>query len=84
MHVKCSPVKFIGMSTNGRPRGGAKRAKAEDEYLTDVVFKMRDGLEYIRLDLEDEHGNWAHTRAYYVDGRHDIACTNLIGDNYLV
>ena len=71
-HIKCSPVKYIGMETNGRPRGGARRAKLSDEYLTEASFKLRDGIEYIRFDVEDEHGNWAHTRAYFPDGKEGI------------
>ena len=82
-HIKCSPVKFIGMDTNGRPRGGAKRAKEPGEYLTEVQIKVREGTEYVRFDLQDEFGNWAHTRAYYVDGRHEPACVNLYDENYL-
>ena len=83
-YLKCSPIKFVGMETNGRPRGGAKTAKAPDEYLTEVVFKIREGTEYVRFDLQDEHGNWAHTRAYYVDGRKEAACVQLFDENYLV
>ncbi len=83
VHLKCSPVKFIGMGTNHRPIGGAKRAKQPDEYLTEVVIKIREGTKYVRFDLQDEHGNWAHTRAYYIDGRHEPACTNLYDENYL-
>ena len=84
IHLKCSPVKFIGVATNGRPIGGAKKVNQPDEYLTEVDIKIREGTEFVRFDLEDEHGNWAHTRAYYVDGRHEPACTNLYDENYLV
>ena len=83
VHIKCSPVKTIGMETNGRPRGGFKRAKQPDEYLTEVVIKIREGTKYVRFDLQDENGNWAHTRAYYVDGRLEPACTNLFDEDYL-
>ena len=84
IHLKCSPVKFIGVDTNGRPRGGAKKVNQPDEYLTEVEIKIKEGTEYVRFDLQDEHGNWAHTRAYYVDGRHEPACINLYDENYLV
>ncbi len=75
VHIKCSPVKYIGMETNGRPRGGARRAKLSDEYLTEASFKLKEGLTYIRFDLQDEKGNWAHTRAYSPDGSAKIPDT---------
>ena len=84
VHLKCSPVKFIGMETDGRPIGGAKKPAEPDDYLTEVAFKIRDGVNYVRFDLRDEHGNWAHTRAYFVDGRKDIASIKLFDENYLV
>ena len=62
-HVKCSPVKFIQMETSHRPRGG-KRAAPTGEYITEATFNVPEGPYYIRFDLQDEHGNWAHTRAY--------------------
>ena len=73
-HIKCSPVKYIGMATNNH-RGGAKRAKQPDEYLTEASFKIKDGLTYIRFDIQDEHGNWAHTRGYFPDGCEGIPAT---------
>ena len=82
VHLKCSPVKFIAMGTNSRPIGGAKTVKEPDTHLTEVVFKIREGTEYVRFDLRDEEGNWAHTRAYYVDGRHEPASMNLYDENY--
>lgn len=83
VHIKCSPVKYIGMETNGRPRQGCKRAKKSDEYITEATFKFREGLAYFRFDLQDEKGNWAHTRAYTPDGNPKIPDTPVFEDSYL-
>ena len=82
VHIKCSPVKFIGMGTNSRPIGGAKTVKEPATHITEAVFKIREGTQYVRFDLRDEEGNWAHTRAYYVDGRHEPASTLHYDENY--
>ena len=63
VHLKCSPVKFIQMETSFRPRGGA-RFVPDGEYITEATFGVPEGVSYIRFDLQDEKGNWAHTRGY--------------------
>ena len=74
VHIKCSPVKYIGMEASNH-RGGARRAKLADEYLTEATFPIKEGVIYIRFDLQDENGNWAHTRAYSPDGNPAIPST---------
>ena len=65
-YIKCSPVKFIQMETSYRPRGGIRSAH-DGEYLTEASFRVPEGVSYIRFDLQDEKGNWAHTRGYSPD-----------------
>ena len=69
------------METSHRPRGGCIGAK-EGEYITEAVFRIPDGLYYIRLDLCDEHGNWAHTRAYNPDGSKSLPNTPFFDDKF--
>ena len=78
-HIKCSPVKYIAMETSHRPRGGAHFAN-EGEYITEASFRIPDGLYYIRFDLQDERGNWAHTRGYSPDGSPKIPNTPFFKD----
>ena len=78
-HIKCSPVKYIAMESPHRPRGGARSAAA-GEYITEAVFNVPYGNSYIRFDLQDEHGNWAHTRGYSPDGNPEIPSTPFFKD----
>lgn len=78
-HLKCSPVKYIAMTTPHRPAGGARCAEP-DKYITEATFNIPDGLSYIRFDLCDEHGNRAHTRGYSPDGSREIPNTPSFKD----
>lgn len=74
VHIKCSPVKYIAMSSEHRPFGGIRIAK-EGEYLTEAVFQLPTlGQKYIRFDVMDERGQHANTRGYFLDeiGKHDL------------
>ena len=67
------------MESPHRPRGGARSAAA-GEYITEAVFNVPYGNSYIRFDLQDEHGNWAHTRGYSPDGNPEIPSTPFFKD----
>lgn len=75
LHVKCSPVKYIAMKTDCRAHGS--RSAMSGEYLRESTFSIPDGLSYVRLDICDEHGNWAHTRPYSPDGNSEIPSVNF-------
>ena len=79
VHLRCSPVKYIAIESPHRPRGGA-RCAAWGEYITEATFNIPDGLSYIRFDLCDESGNWAHTRPYAPDGSPKIPDTPFFKD----
>ena len=79
VHIKCSPVKYIALESPHRPRGGAIYA-SDGEYITEATFDVPYGNSYIRFDLQDEHGNWAHTRGYSPDGSKEIPDTPFLKD----
>lgn len=72
--VKCSPVAFVGLSTDSRHLF-AKRG--EGEMMTNASFDIGWHLDmekngpfehqYIRITLIDEYGNSAYSRAYFLD-----------------
>lgn len=74
VNVKCSPVAFIGLSTESRHLF-AKRT--ETELMTEASFDIAWHLDmekggplenqYIRVTLMDEYGNTAYSRAYFLD-----------------
>lgn len=74
VNVKCSPVAFIGLSTESRHLF-AKRT--ETELMTEASFDIAWHLDmekggplehqYIRVTLMDEYGNVAYSRAYFLD-----------------
>jgi hypothetical protein len=74
VNVKCSPVAFIGLSTESRHLF-AKRT--ETELMTEASFDIAWHLDmekggplehqYIRVTLMDEYGNAAYSRAYFLD-----------------
>lgn len=66
VHIKCSPVKYIAMNTEHRPFGGIRIAE-EGKYLTDAIFNLPIGQNYMRFDVIDERGRHANTRAYALD-----------------
>ena len=63
--VKCSNAKFIGMSTSGR-RCECLHAEG-GSYVTEATFKYNPDDIYFRIDVVDEHGNRANTRAFFID-----------------
>lgn len=74
VHLRTSPVSFIGISTDCRH---LYTKKAEDELLVDSYLDIRgylkladDGInehQYIRITLVDGQGNRAYSRAYFMD-----------------
>ena len=64
VHVKCSPAKMIGMTTEGR-RHGARHAE-KDALITEADFEIRADDGYIRIAVEDERGLRADSQAYFV------------------
>ena len=64
VHIRCSPVRMIGMSTEGR-RHAARHAQG-DALITEADFEIREDDGYIRLSIEDENGYRADTQAYFV------------------
>lgn len=80
VHIKCSPVKHIQMETSHRPRGGMRSAPSGG-YLTEASFQIPEGVSYIRFDIRDEKGNFAHTRAYSPTSD-EIPTTPVFTENY--
>jgi hypothetical protein len=64
VHIKCSQAKYIAMNTFQRPFGGICAAE-KGEYITEAVFKIPEGQQYMRFDVIDEYGKHANTRAYF-------------------
>jgi hypothetical protein len=72
--VECSPVAFVGLSTESRHLFAKK---TEGKMLTKVEFDIAWHLDmekggplehqYIRVTLMDEYGNTAYSRAYFLD-----------------
>lgn len=65
VHVTCSDVRQISFSTQGR-RSASVRAK-QGETVTTAAFPLKEGDEYFRIALEDEHGQRAYSQPYFVD-----------------
>jgi hypothetical protein len=74
INIKTSPVKTIMLSTDRRM---SKRIDADDNMISEVTFDIKNYLshigdnvhehQYVRLTIIDECGNYAHTRAYFID-----------------
>ena len=62
--IKCSDAKRISYSTKGRR---TKAFCAEEGYVNEAVFEIKDTDEYFRIDILDEKGNHANTQAYYLN-----------------
>lgn len=54
------------MNTEHRPFGGVRIAK-EGKDLTESIFNLPIGQNYMRFDMIDERGRHADTRAYALD-----------------
>ena len=54
------------MNTERRPFGGVRIAE-KGQYLTEAVFSLPLGQRYFRLDVVDEFGKHANTRAYTLE-----------------
>ena len=65
IHVKTSPVYRMQLSTQYR------RAQAAGtnfgETITEASFSVHPDDGYVRIDIVDEHGFHADTRAFYVE-----------------
>ena len=66
VYIKCSDAKRISYSTKGRR---TKAFCAEEGYVNEAVFEIKDTDEYFRIDILDEKGNHANTQAYYLKER---------------
>ncbi len=65
VHIKCSDVKKIRLTTNCRC---SQKLYAEDgEYVNEAVFELEDIYTYFRLTITDKYGNSAYTNAYFTD-----------------
>ncbi|MBE6546898.1 MAG: PHP domain-containing protein [Ruminococcaceae bacterium] len=65
IHITCSPAVRISMNTGKRH---AKAVWAEQEKtLCEATFPLRENSIYFRLDVMDERGRHANTRAYFLD-----------------
>lgn len=63
--IKCSPAVRITLSTAGRRCGVAN--SLEGQTLTEAEFSTDSTDKYIRLEVTDERGKRANTRAYFLD-----------------
>ncbi len=63
VYVKCSDAKMITLSTQGR-RSAAVRA--ENGFVNEAVFELKETDGYFRIDVIDENGFRANTQAYYI------------------
>lgn len=63
--VKCSNAKSIRLCTGGR-RSGCVEAQ-NGGYVTEAKFKYTQDDVYFRIDVVDEQGNHANSRAYFID-----------------
>ena len=64
VHIKCSDVKRIALSTQGR-RTSCKTAK-ETKYINEAKFEIFPDDGYFRIEICDETGNRGWTQPYYV------------------
>ncbi len=65
VHITCSPAARISVNT-GKRHANAVWAK-EGEALTSASFSLKSDMIYFRLDVMDERGRHANTRAYFLD-----------------
>lgn len=66
IHIECSPVRKIAMTSAGR-NAKCLRINKGDELLTKARFKFEDTNKYIRFQIEDEEGYRANTNAYFIE-----------------
>ena len=62
--VQCSKAKFISLSTCGRR--AERKSAPQGEYIGEAQFKLADDDVYFRIDVVDECGNRANSRAYFI------------------
>ncbi len=62
--VKCSEVKFISLSTCGRR--AERKGAPQGAHLNEAEFKLAADDVYFRIDVVDEYGNRANSRAYFI------------------
>ncbi|MBQ8510884.1 MAG: PHP domain-containing protein [Clostridia bacterium] len=67
VYVKCSPVRSIRLLNEGRDAPVA--IAPAGELLTEAVFDVDPAFvgRYVRVDIRDAEGNFADTRAYFLD-----------------
>jgi len=65
VHIECSDAKYIFMSTCGRRCDSV--IAAENQYVTCGDFTIIPDDVYFRIDVVDECGRRANTRAYFID-----------------
>lgn len=66
VHIKCSPVREIRLMNEGRDTNFVIAPKGE--FVTEAVFEIVTDFtgKYVRVDLRDEHGNFANSIPYYI------------------
>ena len=67
VYIKCSPVRSIRLLNEGRD--APVRIAPAGETITEAVFDVDPGFcgRYVRVDIRDEHGMFADTRAFTMD-----------------
>ena len=65
VHIKCSEA--VAITMNSAARGGGGVFAEEGKALTEACFPFRERQTYLRFSVRDKQGNFADTRAYFIE-----------------
>ena len=66
VYIKCSDAAAIHLYTAGRRRARTPEIK-DGKPITEASFEVKESDFYFRLTVKDANGNYANTRAYFLD-----------------
>ena len=66
VYIKCSDAAAIHLYTAGRRRARTPEIK-DGNPITEASFEVKETDFYFRLTVKDANGNYANTRAYFLD-----------------
>ena len=65
VHIKCSDAVAITMNSSARGAGGV--FAEEGKTVAEASFPFRERQTYLRFSVRDRQGNFADTRAYFIE-----------------
>ena len=66
VYIKCSDAAAVHLYTAGRRRARTPEIK-DGKPITEASFEVKESDFYFRLTVKDAQGNYANTRAYFLD-----------------